>query len=97
MVSCGGMGQQWPTTGALGTADLGMAISPLGEVTINPIIELPELTQDWESRLSEDTNRTLYAPGPRRKDQWPDKRLTQAYLRFSSVQSLSRVRLFATP
>ena len=24
-VSCGGMGQQWPATGALGAADLGMA------------------------------------------------------------------------
>ena len=24
-VSCGGLGQQWPATGALGTADLGMA------------------------------------------------------------------------
>ena len=33
---------------ALGTADLGMAWALLEEVTINPTIELPELTQDWE-------------------------------------------------
>ena len=31
-VSCGGTGQQWPATeaGALGAADLSMAINPLG-------------------------------------------------------------------
>ena len=29
------------------------------EVTINPIIKLPELTQDWGNRLLEGTNRTL--------------------------------------
>ena len=44
------MGQQWTATGrgALGTADLSMAQALLEEVTINPGIELPELTQDWE-------------------------------------------------
>ena len=44
-VSCGGTGQQWPATGALGAADLGMA-KTLVEVTINPTIEPPELTQN---------------------------------------------------
>ena len=67
-VSCGGTGQQWPATGALGAADLGMA-KTLVEVTINPTIEPPELTQDWANRLLEGTNRTLCTPGPRRKGQ----------------------------
>ena len=31
----------------------------LEEVTINPTIEPPELTQDWGNRLLEGTNRTL--------------------------------------
>ena len=35
-------------TGALGAADLRMAQTLLEEVIINPTIELPELTQDWE-------------------------------------------------
>ena len=35
-------------TGALGAADLHMAQTLLEEVIINPTIELPELTQDWE-------------------------------------------------
>ena len=38
------------------------------EVAINPTIQLPELTQAWEI-LFEGTNRTLFAPGPRRKEQ----------------------------
>ena len=48
-----GTGQQRPATGtgALGAADLGMALAPLEEVTINPTIEPPELTQDWETAL----------------------------------------------
>ena len=44
----------------------------------NPTIELPELTQDWGKRLLEGTNKTLWAPGPRRKEQWPHERLTQS-------------------
>ena len=36
-------------TGALGAADLHMAQTLLEEVIINPTIELPELTQDWET------------------------------------------------
>ena len=68
-VSCGGMGQQWIAAGSLGAADLGMAEALLEEVTINPTIEPPELTQDWGNRLLEGTNKTLCAPGPRRKEQ----------------------------
>ena len=50
-IFCGGTGQQWTATeaGALGAADLGMALTLLEEVTINPTIELPDLTQDWET------------------------------------------------
>ena len=49
-ISCGGTGQQWTATaaGALGTADLGMAKALLEEVTINPTMELPAFTHDWE-------------------------------------------------
>ena len=45
------MGERWTATGAwaLGAADLGMAQTLLEEVAINPTIELPELTQDWET------------------------------------------------
>ena len=70
-VSFRGMGQQWAAVGAgaLGAADLGMASTLFKEVAINPTIELPELTQDWGNRLLEGTNRTLYAPGLRRKKQ----------------------------
>ena len=38
---------------------LGYGISLEEEVTTNPTIELPELTQDWGNRLLEGTNRTL--------------------------------------
>ena len=67
-VSCGGMGQKWPATGALGAADLGMAYALLEAVTINHTIEPPELTQDWGNRHLEGTNKTLCASGPRRKE-----------------------------
>ena len=53
----------------LGIAEQGMAHALLEEVTINPTVELPELTQDWGNRLLEGTNKTLHTPGPRRKDQ----------------------------
>ena len=39
------------------------------EVTINPTIEVPELTQDWRNRLLEGTNRKVCALGPKRKEQ----------------------------
>ena len=48
-VSCQGMmGQQWPATGvgALGAADVGYGISPLGGGHHYFTIELPELTQN---------------------------------------------------
>ena len=59
------MGQQWTAAGAgaLGAVDLGMARALLEEVTINPTIEPPELTQDWGNRLLEGTNKTLCTPG----------------------------------
>ena len=65
------MSQQWPAkgAGALSAAKLGMAEALLEDVTINPNIVPPELTQDGENRLLEGTNKTLCAPGPRRKEQ----------------------------
>ena len=50
-VCCGGTGQQWTATGAgaLGAADLGVALTLLEEVAINSTIELPDLTQHWET------------------------------------------------
>ena len=39
-----------------------------------------ELTQDWGNRLLEGTNKTLCTPGPGRKEQGPEKRLTQTCL-----------------
>ena len=84
-ISCGGTGQQWPATraGALGEADWGMAYALFKEVTINPTIELPEFTQVWGNRLWQGTKRTLCAPGPRRKEQWPHEGLTQTCLGVS--------------
>ena len=41
---------------------------------------ITELTQDWGNRLLESTHRTLCALGPRRKEQWPHKRLSQTCL-----------------
>ena len=36
-ISCGDVGQQWTAAGALGAADLGMALTLLEGVTINPL------------------------------------------------------------
>jgi len=58
-----GSGCNWP----------GYGISPLGGGR-----HYSQLTHDWRNRLLEGTNRTLWAPGPRRKEQWPHKRLTQS-------------------
>ena len=55
----------------------GYGVSPLGGGFHQPTIEPPELTQDWGNRLLEGTNKTLCTPGPRRKERWPHKRLTQ--------------------
>ena len=63
------MGHQWPATGALGAADLGMTKALLEEIVINPSIEPPELTEDCGNRLLEGTNKTLGEPGPKRKEQ----------------------------
>ena len=54
-----------------------MAQALLKEVAINSTIEPPEHTQDWGNRLLEGTNKILCTPGPRRKEQWPHKRLSQ--------------------
>ena len=59
-----------------GCSRLGYDISPLGEVAFNPTTELPELTQDWEID-SWRAQTEPCAPGPRRKEQRPHKRLTQ--------------------
>ena len=48
------------------------------------IIKLP---QDWGNRLLEGKDKTICAPGPRRKEQWPHKRLSQTSLWvFGSLQ-----------
>ena len=41
---------------------------------------ITELPQDWGNRHLEDTNGTLCVPGPRTKEQCPQKRLTQTCL-----------------
>ena len=41
---------------------------------------ITELPQDWGNRLLEDTNKTLRAAGPRRKERCPHKRLSQTCL-----------------
>ena len=61
----------------------GYGISTLGEVAINSTIEPPELTQGWGNRLMEGTNKTLCPSEPRRKEQWPQKGLNQAYPQVS--------------
>ena len=48
---------------------------------------ITELPQDWGNRLLEGTNKTLHASEPRKKEQWPHKRLTQTCLwAFRSLQ-----------
>ena len=39
---------------------------------------ITELPQDWGNRLLEGTNKAMCPPGPRRKEQRPHKRLSQA-------------------
>ena len=55
----------------------GYGISPLGGAHHYPTRELPELTKNWGYRVLEGTNKTMCATEPRRKEQWPTKRLTQ--------------------
>ena len=76
-VSCRGTGQKWPAAKAeaLGSNRPRYGISLLGGG--NPTIEPPERTQDWGNGLLEGTNKTLCAPGPRTKEQWPNERLAQ--------------------
>ena len=57
------------------------------EVTFNFTKELPELTQDWGNRLLEGTNRTLYAPGPKKGAVTPQE--TDPDLSVSVQESLA--------
>ena len=41
---------------------------------------ITEFPQDWENRLLEGRKKTLCAPGPRRKERWPHKRLSHTCL-----------------
>ena len=52
-VSCRGTDEQWPAAGAgaLDRADLSVAKALLEDVTINPTVEPPKLTEDWGNRL----------------------------------------------
>ena len=59
------------------------------EVTFNFTKELPELTQDWGNRLLEGTNRTLYAPGPKKGAVTPQE--TDPDLSVSVQESLEEV------
>ena len=67
--------EAWVSGGLLqveGTECSRACMGPFEGVTIifiTSTIEPPELTQDWENRLLEGTNKTLCAPGPRRKEQ----------------------------
>ena len=77
-VSCGGPGQQWTAAGAeaLGAADPGVAQALLEEVTIKP----PQSRQNLHRTGETDPWRAQTkpcAPGPRRGEQRPHKRLTQ--------------------
>ena len=88
-ISCGSMGQQWTAAGAgaLVAADLGMAYTLLEEVAINPTIEPPELTQDWEiaSWRAQTESHAYHAPEERNSDPTRDRpRLAHECLGVSS-------------
>ena len=53
----------------MGAVGPGMTEALLEEVAINPTLEPPEHRQDCGNRLFEGTNKILYTPGPRRKEQ----------------------------
>ena len=55
-------------------------ISPLGGRHLNLTTEPPELTLGWWNKLLEGTKKTLFTPGPRRKEQCPHKRLIKTCL-----------------
>ena len=68
------------------------------EVSINPNIEPSDLTQDWGNRLLEGTNKSLCTVGPRRREQWPHKRLTQPFLWVSrSLWHKRRLHSWTSP
>ena len=51
---------------------------PPGNMTLKASGIWWQLPQDWRNRVFKGANKTLCAPGPRRKEQWPHKRLSQA-------------------
>ena len=77
----------------------GCGISPLGGGRHEPHHRAARTYTGLGNRLLEGTNRTLCAPGPRRKEQWPHKRRTQTCLwvskslqqRWGSVVACCRV------
>ena len=77
-VSCGGTGHQWTAAEAraLGAAQVGVASALLEEVTIIPTIELPELMQDWGSRLSGEQTKPCAHQDPGQRTNEPT-RVTQ--------------------
>ena len=50
------------------------AIRVVPSAYLKLLIELPELTQDWGNRILKGIDKTLYTPGPRRKEQWPPQK-----------------------
>ena len=50
------------------------AIRVVPSAYLKLLIELSELTQDWGNRILKGTDKTLYTPGPRRKEQWPPQK-----------------------
>ena len=66
-------------TGALGAADRGVALALSEEVTTDPAIELPELTQDWETH-SWRAQQNLVCTRTRGKEEQPHRRWPQMCL-----------------
>ena len=60
--------------------DLTKELRTLRESDFEGQWDLIRIYKGLGNRLLEGTNKTLCAPGPRRKEQWPHKRLTQTCL-----------------
>ena len=67
------MGQRWSAAGLVALSAALFAWDLLKEVTINPTLELSELTQDWGNRLLEGTNKTLCVPETGERNSDPTK------------------------
>ena len=72
-----------------GCSRLGYGISPLGGGRHSPHHRAARTYTGLGNRLLEGTNRTL-CPGPRRKEQWPHKKLTQTCLWVSRTLQCRR-------